>query len=282
MAMTLRELLRRWEEALVQGPHPERARRDAETLLLHAMGKTRAWLLGHYADEAADEAGLATLLLRRLRGEPIQYITGQTEFYGLPFRVAPGVLIPRPETEHLVEEALRLAANLPTPNILDIGTGSGAISVALAHALPQASVTTVDISPDAIAMARENAALNGVEDRIRFLEGDLLGPVAGMRFERVLSNPPYVPLEDLATLAAEVREHEPHSALFAGRDGLEIYRRLIPAAREHLVAGGWLLLEIGYGQQPALHSLLEVSGYAQIHFLPDYQGIPRVACAQPN
>ena len=280
--MTLRELLRRSEEALAQGPHPERARLDAETLLLHAAGQTRAWLLGHFTDEAADEGEFAPMLARRLHGEPIQYITGTAEFYGLPFRVAPGVLIPRPETEHLVEEALRIAANLPTPNILDIGTGSGAISVALAHSLPQARITTIDISPAALAIARDNAALNRVQDRITFLEGDLFSPIPGQLFDLILSNPPYVPLTDRDSLSVEVRDHEPATALFAGPDGLDIYRRLIPAAAAHLAPSGWLLLEIGYGQQPALHSLLASAGYSQIHFLPDYQGIPRVAFAQRN
>jgi release factor glutamine methyltransferase len=282
--MTLCELLHRSEEVLARGPHPTRARLDAETLLLQAIGQSRSWLLGHTFDPVTPgvEDTLAPLLLRRLKGEPIQYILGQTEFYGLPFRVADGVLIPRPETEHLVEEALRVAANWPVPRILDIGTGSGAIAIALAHGLPQACVTTVDISPEALAIARENAVGNGVGERIRFLNGDLLQPVAGQEFELIVSNPPYVPLGDFETLAVEVREHEPHTALFAGVDGLDIYRRLIPSAREHLVPGGWLLLEIGYSQQAAVETLLEAAGYAEIRFLPDYQGIARVACAKQH
>ena len=238
--MTLRELLLSSEQALAQGPHPHRSRLDAESLLLYLLGKSRAWLLAHFADPAteATQLSLAPLIARRLHGEPIQYITGTAEFYGLPFRVAPGVLIPRPETEHLVEEALRLAANLPTPNILDIGTGSGAISIALAHSLPQARITTIDISPAALAIARDNAALNRVQDRITFLEGDLFAPVAGQLFDLILSNPPYVPLTDRDSLSVEVRDHEPATALFAGPDGLDIYRRLIPAAAAHLAPSG--------------------------------------------
>ena len=280
--MTLRELLVRTEEALATGPNRERSRLDAAALLLFALGKSRAWFLGHSGEEAGGELEetLAPLMARRLRGEPIQYITGQAEFYGLRFAVRPGVLIPRPETEHLVEEAVRLAGGMDAPRILDIGSGSGAIAVALAHELPGAAVTSVDISPDALAVARENAAANGV--RVRFVEGDLLGPVAGEMFELIVSNPPYVPEGDRAELAVEVREHEPHTALFAGADGLGIYRRLIPEAREHLARGGWLLLEIGYGQEVGVRSLLEAAGYGGIEFLPDYQGIARVACGQRN
>jgi release factor glutamine methyltransferase len=280
--MTLRELLVRTEEALATGPHAERSRLDASTLLLIALGKSRAWFLGHFGEEAGEELEetLAPLMARRLRGEPIQYITGQAEFYGLRFAVRPGVLIPRPETEHLVEEAMRLAGGLNAPRILDIGSGSGAIAVALAHELPEAMVTSVDISPDALAIARENAVANEV--RVRFVLGDLLGPVAGERFDLIVSNPPYVPEGDRESLAVEVREHEPALALFAGADGLVIYRRLIPEARGHLAGGGWLLLEIGHGQQAAVEGLLEAAGYGGIHFLADYQGIERVACGQSN
>jgi len=217
------------------------------------------------------------LISRRQTGEPIQYITGHAEFYGLPFAVAPGVLIPRPETEHLVEEVLRLVQDIPQPRIADIGTGSGAIAVALAHALQHARIAATDLSSQALTIARANAEHNHIADRIEFLEGNLLAPLSERKFEIIASNPPYVPLRDRDSLSVEVREYEPHSALFAGDDGLEIYRRLIPASRELLAPGGWLVMEIGYGQQPAIEELLRASDFREIHFVADYQGIPRVA-----
>ena len=277
------------------------------------------------------------LLIRRATGEPIQYITGETEFYGLPFLVTPDVLIPRPETEQLVEKVIELAVSLQSPRIVDVGTGSGAIavsladalkghdfsraetqqndvgalvdvgtgsgaiSVSLAHALkghdfsraetqqndvgalapagrPSTTITATDLSAPALTIARENATRN--QTTLRFLQGDLLTPVADEQFEIVVSNPPYVPDPDRPTLAVEVRDHEPALALFAGQDGLDIYRRLIPQAFAHLVPGGFLVLEIGYNQSPAIHDLLAVSGFQNIEFLPDLQQIPRVAVAQ--
>ena len=196
--MTLRDWLERSEARLHEGPHPERARRDAETLLLHLVGRDRAYLLAH-GDEmmsAEDAVRYSARIERRLTGEPIQYITGEAEFYGLPFRVTHDVLIPRPETEHFVEKVLELAAGLAAPRIVDVGTGSGAIAVALAYKLPGAVVTATDLSEAALAMARENARRNGVAERIRFLHGDLLEPVLREQFDIVVSNPPYVAEDD--------------------------------------------------------------------------------------
>ena len=280
--MTLRELVAEAEARLRSGPHPERARLDAETLLLHLLKQNRVWLLGHGEDEApADiQDSFATTIVRRQAGEPIQYITGEAEFFGLPFAVSPGVLIPRPETEHLVEEVIRLACAFTEPRIADIGSGSGAIAVALAHSLPQTQIVATDTSPKALAIAKQNAIRNQVQGRIEFFEGDLLAPLAGQSFHIIASNPPYIPLSDLNSLSVEVREHEPHAALFAGDDGLSIYRRLIPEARKLLVPGGWLVMEIGYGQQPAIEELMPESKYGSVHFIADYQGIPRVAVGQ--
>jgi release factor glutamine methyltransferase len=278
--MTYQEWLRKSEAQLRAGPHPDRARRDAEALLLHVLGKDKAWLMAHSEEQLHDdrECSYSELLERRYRGEPIQYIAGETEFYGLPFRVAPDVLIPRPETEHLVEKAIELAASFPAPRIVDVGCGSGAIAVALAHKLPQASITAIDVSSSALAIAEENAKRNNVA--IRFLEGDLLAPVAAEQFEIVVSNPPYVPIGDRDSLAVEVRDYEPALALFAGEDGLDVCRRLIPASFTQLVPGGFVVLEIGFGQAPAIAELLTAFGFHQIEFLPDLQGIPRVACAR--
>jgi release factor glutamine methyltransferase len=282
----IRSLIAEGESILAQSPHPERARRDAEAILLHLFRATdparnRAWLFARQNDPtlAKTQTEFTALIERRLAGEPIQYITGEAEFYGLPFRVTPAVLIPRPETEHLVEKALEMAAGFAAPRMVDVGTGSGAIPVALARHLPQAIVSAIDLSSAALEIARGNAADNAVAERIRFLEGDLLEPVASERFEIVVSNPPYVPLADRASLSVEVREHEPALALFAGEDGLELYRRLIPQAFKVLVAGGFLGLEIGCGQEAAVRALLEAAGFAGIRFIADLQGIPRVACA---
>ena len=276
------DALRRGRERLKQGPHPERAALDAESLLLQVLDRQKAWLMAHGDERLPDEAAacFARLVERRFGGEPIQYIAGEAEFYGLPFRVGPAVLIPRPETEHLVEKVLALAARFPAPRLVDVGTGSGAIPIALARYLPEAVITSIDLSPAALQVARQNAELNEVVDRIRFLEGDLLGAVAREQFEIVVSNPPYVPLTDRASLAVEVREHEPGLALFAGDDGLAAYRRLIPEAFAALVAGGYVVLEIGYGQQAAIRTLLDAGGLVEIEFHPDLQGIARVACGK--
>jgi len=265
---------------LKNGPHPDRARQDAETLLLHVLGKGKAWLLAHLDDELPEDhaARFTELLERRFNGEPIQYITGETEFYGLTFRVTPDVLIPRPETEHLIEKVLELAGSFPVPRIVDIGTGSGAIPVALGHKLPHVQITTIDLSSAALAIAQENAQRNEVN--LRFLPGDLLAPVSEEKFEIIVSNPPYVPEADRPTLAVEVRDHEPALALFAGADGLDIYRRLIPQAFARLVPGGFVALEIGYGQSAAIEALLVAATFEKIEFVPDLQGIQRVAVAQ--
>ena len=278
---------------------------------MHLLGKNKAWLIAHADEEIPDDQAdrYMVLLERRKTGEPIQYITGETEFYGLPFRVTPDVLIPRPETEHLVEKALELAMlsdrfvtghdfsraesrakqnralapagrSSKTPRILDIGTGSGAIAIALAHHLPNAQITALDISASALEIARENALRNAITDRIQFIQSDLLAAVAHQRFDLVVSNPPYVPITDRASLSIEVREHEPALALFAGDDGLDVIRRLIPAAFAVLEPGGFLLIEIGYGQSEAVAALMADAGFERIEFVPDLQDIPRVASGQ--
>lgn len=286
----LRDLVQQGTARLAKGTHADRARPDAELLLEFVLGKDKAWLITHGEEElcAEDDLRYQQLLERRFPGEPMQYILGETEFYGLSFRVTPDVLIPRPETEQLVEIILewshRFLGRAEAVRMVDVGTGSGAIAVTLAHKLPQyairAEVTAIDLSAAALAVARHNAEINGVAGRIRFLCGDLLAPVAEERFEIVISNPPYVPRADQESLPAEVRDYEPGLALFAGDDGLEVYRRLIPAAFAVLTAGGLLALECGYGQEEAIGALLAASGFAHIEFFPDLQGIPRVACAQ--
>jgi release factor glutamine methyltransferase len=254
------------------------ARRDAELLLMRAVGRDRAWLLTHPNAEPVPQQleKFETWVERRTRHEPVQYILGESKFYGLTLRVTPAVLIPRPETEHLVEAVLARVPRSATMRICDVGTGSGAIAVALAQALPSAGVTALDISAVALSVAKENAQRHGVAGRMRFVESDLLGAVRGDRFDVVVSNPPYVAQDEV--LEAQVRDFEPQVALFAGKTGLEIYERLIPQTREILMPDGWLFMEIGHGQRDALANLL--SDWDAVEFVADLQGIPRVAIAQ--
>lgn len=260
-------------------------KRDAELLLRHALRRDRAFLAAHGEDEftAKQRLELCHMVCRRAAGEPVQYITGRQEFYALDFRVTPDVLIPRPETEHLVEAVLLWATRFHderTLQIVDIGTGSGAIVVALTTHLAGANFFATDISGPALDVARENARAHHCEQRIHFAEGDLLsglGLPEGFRFDAIVSNPPYVPSGDAATMQPEVVGHEPHTALFAGDDGLDIYRRLIPAAYAALRSCGLLALEIGYGQRDALAALLR--DWNDVRFIDDYQGIPRTVLA---
>jgi release factor glutamine methyltransferase len=262
------------------------AHRDAEALLSFALGCERTWVIAHPEAEleAARWETFFEFVARRDAGEPLQYITGVQEFYGLELRVTPDVLIPRPETEHLVEAALAWAATQQGPlRIVDIGTGSGAIAIALAAHLPSAGLIATDISPGALAVARGNAARLGFGERIRFVESDLLSGIdaeiaAGMRFDLVVSNPPYIPAGDAAEMQREVVAYEPHSALFAGSLGLDIYQRLIPAAQATLRQGGLLAMEIGFGQRHALEQLL--TGWDDVGFVDDYAGISRIALAK--
>ncbi|HEY1253806.1 MAG TPA: peptide chain release factor N(5)-glutamine methyltransferase [Terracidiphilus sp.] len=280
--MQLREWLSYGKKQLLLGPHPEKARQDAELLLLGTIAENRAWLLAHLDETLTpqDADCYRSNLEERMTGKPVQHIQEVCDFYGLPFRVSPDVLIPRPETEHLVERAILLMRTSNRPRVLDVGTGSGVIAIALSKHLADAQITAIDLSRPALEIAELNAKQNHVSERIRFLEGDLLAPVAGEQFEIIVSNPPYVPDSDRAQLSVEVRDYEPAMALFAGEDGLNVYRRLIPAAFHALVPGGFLLLEIGYGQSSAITGLLSRSGFEPVEFVPDLQGIPRVACAR--
>lgn len=251
------------------------ARRDAELLLMHVTRLTRADLLTH-PDRSLTPGELDAYqqaIARRARHEPVQYITGTQEFYGRPFAVTPAVLIPRPETEHLVEAALALE---PRPGrILDIGTGSGILAVTLSLEFPAAAVTALDISEDALAVARQNAHALNASQHIRFLTSDLFSAIAQEQYDCIVSNPPYV--ANTERLEPQIRDYEPPAALYAGTDGMAIYRRLVPDAARHLTPGGHLLLEIGQGQREAVAAVLAESGYTEIRFHADLQGIPRVA-----
>ncbi len=279
--ITVEEALRRGVSQLSARPElRDTALQDAALLLMHTLGVTRATLVAHPGRRFTPDEQVAyqALLQRRVVFEPLQYILGEQEFYGLPLKVTPAVLIPRPETEHLVEAVLaRLPKHVPV-RIADVGTGSGAIAIALAHLLPLAEVTALDISADALAIAEENAQRHGVAHRMRFLSSDLLAAVAGEAFDAVVSNPPYIPSADRTTMHPQVTEFEPAGALFAGDDGLAIYQRLIPEASLSLKQGGLLAMEFGFGQRNAIAALL--SGWSEVEFIDDLQGIPRVALAR--
>lgn len=253
-------------------------RRDAELILAHVLGCDPTALLTHperlLSSQQAEH--FETLLKRRLASEPVQYLTGEQEFFGLLFEVSPDILIPRPETEHLVEAVLERFDRGENPRIVDVGTGSGAIAVAIAHALPRSRVTAVDLYPKALEVARRNANRHGVIDRVALRQADLLVQAGSAEFDAVVSNPPYIANGE--KLEPQVADYEPRTALYAGPTGLEIYQRLIPQANRVLKPQGWLMMEIGYGQQPALEALL--ADWREVRFLPDLQGIPRVVRAQ--
>jgi len=280
--MTLREALTVAAAELAADPYLHAsANRDAELLLLHTLQIPRITLIAHPDRELTPTQHTAyeKSIARRLQHQPIQYITGEQEFYGLPLKVTPAVLIPRPETEHLVEAVLKaLPANQPL-KIADIGTGSGAIAIALAVHLPHAAITALDISADALAIATANAREHNVASRIRFLQSDLLAAVdrETATFDAIVSNPPYIPETDRATLHPQVRDHEPPTALFAGETGLDIYRRLIPQAQNALKPNSLLAIEIGHDQQNAIASVLQT--WHNPSFINDLQNIPRVALA---
>ena len=289
----------------------------AELLLLHVLRRDRAWLYAH-PEELLDAQSIESyfsLLRRRAAGEPTQHLTGHQEFWGLDFEVTPEVLIPRPETEHLIEVALdrlavrELKAGRPPKltgenlSIVDIGTGSGCIAIALAKELPAAQIFATDISLAALAIAQSNATRLGFSQRITFLQSNLLAalpnvdaryivPVLGthsspahrsllpLRFDLVISNPPYIARKAFNSLPIEVRDHEPSIALFGGEEGYELYAQLIPEAARHLKPGGLLVLELGHDSLPAVSPLLDSPRWANLLVTNDLAGIPRVLSAE--
>jgi len=282
--MTLRDALTLAASQLEQNPGLRAsAQRDATLLLCHSLKVSHAFLLANpdRIISVDQQVAYRALVRRRFNNEPVQYILGEQEFYGLGMRVTPAVLIPRAETEHLVEAVINELRSQPpgSPCILDVGTGSGAIAIALAHSLPNALVTAVDISPSALEVARANAARHQLTARIRFLESDLLAALApSQTFDAIVSNPPYVATVHRDALHPQIRDFEPHTAFFAGPEGLDIYRRLIPQAGAALKPGGLLALEIGHGQHDAVAEML--AGWNSVRFVDDLQHIPRVALAR--
>ena len=243
-------------------------------LLRHALGLTRVGLITQSERVLTDEEAtrLAALVARRQAGEPIAYIVGQREFFGLPFQVNPAVLIPRPDTELIVELALERLA--PRARLLDMGTGSGAIAVAVAHTRPDAAVTALDVSEEALAVARANAATNGAQ--VRFLRSDWFAALNGEVFDLIASNPPYIAAGDEHLAQGDLR-FEPSGALTDFADGLAALRTIVDDAPAHLVGGGWLLLEHGYDQAAAVRTLLRDAGYTEVQSWRDLGGIERVS-----
>jgi release factor glutamine methyltransferase len=294
----------------------------AELLLLHTLGRDRAWMYAHVEEplDTAESEKFFALIARRAAGEPTQYLTGKQEFWGLEFAVTPAVLIPRPETEHVMEAALaRLsergmtsqsaaAASREKLRIADVGTGSGCLAVALAYELPHADVYATDISAAALAVAQRNANRHNVADRVHFAQCNLLealreahpsglgaghaapavsataAPAARSQetlFDLIVSNPPYVSLGEAQSLQREVRDHEPHQALFGGRTGVEIYARLIEQARDLLRHRGILVLELGHDSAEYVRGIFdEQSGWTNLSIAMDLAGIPRVLAAE--
>ena len=254
------------------------ARLEAEWLLCAVTGLDRVGLYLQY-DKPLNEGELAdyrTKVARRAKREPLQHILGSQEFCGLEYEVTADVLVPRHDTEVLVSEAF--ARHPEAAAILDIGTGSGCIAVSLQKMFVNAAVTAIDISEAALIVARRNAKKHGVD--IEFLAGSLFAPVAGRSFDLIVSNPPYIPSTDIESLAQEVRDYDPRSALDGGKDGLDIYRELIPGAVTHLKSDGWLLVEIGAGQAEDVSQLYRSTGrFSEPHVSPDPAGISRVVGA---
>jgi release factor glutamine methyltransferase len=255
----------------------ENARLNAEHLLAHALGLKRMELYLQFDRPLteSERAPLRDLVKRRGAREPLQHVLGTAEFHGRTFACDKRALVPRPETEQLVELALEVAKDKPAASILDIGTGSGVIALTIALELPSATLHATDLSPDALALAAENAARHALTDRIVFHQADLLPP-EDAQFDLIIANLPYIPAEEIATLSPEVRR-DPASALDGGADGLDLIRRLIETAPDRIAPGGALLLEIGLGQADAVNALLSARKFRDISVRPDYQNIPRFA-----
>ncbi len=279
---TILELLR-WTTDYFQQKEVENPKLTAEVLLAHTLNADRMHLYVHFEQplQKKERDRFKTLIRQRVQGIPTQYLTGKQEFWSLEFQVAPGVLIPRPETEHLVEAAIKVAAQFSQPAILDIGTGSGIIAICLKKELPAANISASDLSDDALTIARYNTETllkNG--SMIHFQQGDIFEPFKDRSFDMIVSNPPYISAGDYKTLAQEIRAHEPQIALYAGEEGLDIYHRLIPEARTYLRPGGYVLVEIGYGQKESVVGIFQQEGFVIKDTIKDYAGIERVVIAK--
>jgi len=281
--MTANQLLD-WTGKYLAEKGSESPRLDTEVLLAHALACKRIELYTRHDEEVPDEGRqrFKSLIRQRIEGCPVAYLVGRKEFYSLEMEVNRAVLIPRPDTETVVDECLQLAKELAEPAVLDIGTGSGCLAVSIAKYCKQARVTALDISDEALQVAARNAAKHGVAERVRFVQGDLFSPLcASERFDFILSNPPYIPHDDIAGLAAGVRDYEPHAALDGGRDGLEVLARIVDGAPLWLKPDAYLIVEIGAPQERPARELIQAqSGFELAKTVYDNAGHPRVLRAR--
>lgn len=269
-----------WTADFLKKKGAESPRLDAEVLLAHVLDWRRVQLYTHFEDELSerDRTKFRDLVKKRSEGAPVAYLVGRKEFFSLPLKVTPAVLIPRPDTETAVVAALECLKLIPSPRVVDVGTGSGALALAIAKRQESARVIAIDVSPEALAVARENAESLGLADRVEFREGDLLAPVAeDPPFDLIVSNPPYIPTADIAGLEPGVRDFEPHAALDGGEDGLRIVARLIERAAPRLVPGGSLVLEIGSAQEAPVREMIGAAkGWTIAPTIRDAANHPRV------
>ena len=284
MSISIAEAIREASQTLRQGGVPD-ARREAGSLLQYVIDRDRTFIITHPEDliTPEEQESFRECVARRAEGEPLQYITGRQAFFGLDFEVTKDVLIPRPETELLVEVALPLVAKgAVAPYICDVGTGSGCIAVGLLHENQRATAVAIDLSIEAIQVARRNAVRHSVAARTSFLVADCLSALGTAKpiFDLMVSNPPYVAVSALDDLQKEVRDHEPRLALAAGVDGLTIIRRLLLDSRPFVKAGGYLLMEIGFDQGEAVERLIDPTSWRYLDIHKDLQGIPRILALQ--
>lgn len=273
-----------WTADFLKKKGSDSPRLDAEVLLSHVLEWPRVKLYTHFEDEVGERAKATyrDLVKRRSEGAPVAYLVGKKEFFSMDFAVSSVVLIPRPDTETAVVAALDCLKGRPSPHVVDVGTGSGCIALAIAKGCPTARVIAIDVSPEALGVATSNAASLNLADRVDFRQGDLLEPVVGEGpFDLIVSNPPYIPTSDIDELEQGVRDYEPHLALDGGPDGLRIVQRLVASAAESLVPGGSLVIEIGSAQEEAVRSLIsEVEGLVLAPTIRDAANHPRVILAR--
>ncbi len=281
MTNSISDLLKEASQILNDAGVPE-ARREAGSLLSHVIGKDRTFLISHAEDRVGDEAlaRFQEAIARRASGEPLQYIAGVQDFYGREFRVTPDVLIPRPETELLVEAALEMIGGEQTPVICDVGTGSGCIAITLLCERTDARATAVDVSEAALAVADENTRRHSVGDRMQLKISDCFDGLDPTTFDLIVSNPPYVSSDALPGLQREVRDHEPLVALSPGADGLTVIRRLLQDGAAFLKPNGHLIMEIGFDQGEKVQRLIDPALWSLVELRPDLQSIPRILVVQ--
>ncbi len=275
------ETLQKAAEILKQNGIAE-PRREARSLLELALGKDKTFLIAHpeYELSETEKNEFQIFLTRRASREPLQYIRGFQEFYGLDFVVSPGVLIPRPETELIVETAIEILKTKENPRFCEIGVGSGCISIAILHGIKNSFAVGADVSEKALEVTKINAGKNSVSDRLRLIQSDVFENFENEKFDLVVSNPPYVPTGDFAALQREVRDFEPHTALTDGGDGLSIIEKIVSGSPKFLKPACFLLMEIGFNQSKKAEKMFDRNIWETIEFLPDLQGIPRIVKAR--